>query len=108
MRVVIDEAHRPVLLLEQGSIPAAREQMPLIEAVAGDEWWEDVTVPMLEVALRWATVDRTREVRLPRFSKLLALVGRLGVSTGDADARRPPAILGLLAACYVITGTAMP
>jgi type I restriction enzyme R subunit len=38
------------LLLEQGSIPAVREQMPLIEALAGEEWWQDVTVPMLEVA----------------------------------------------------------
>jgi type I restriction enzyme R subunit len=40
------------LLLEQGSIPAVREQMALIESVAGEEWWEDVTVPMLEVARR--------------------------------------------------------
>jgi type I restriction enzyme R subunit len=24
--------------------------MPLIQAIAGDEWWEDVTVPMLETA----------------------------------------------------------
>lgn len=37
------------LLLEQGSIPAVREQMALIEAVSGEEWWQDVTVPMLEV-----------------------------------------------------------
>jgi type I restriction enzyme R subunit len=27
-----------------------REQMELIEEVAGEEWWTDVTVPMLEVA----------------------------------------------------------
>ena len=37
-------------LEEQSSIPAVREQMLLIEAIAGEEWWQDVTVPMLEVA----------------------------------------------------------
>src|SRR5450756_190967 len=37
-------------LEEQSSIPAVREQMLLIEAVAGEEWWQDVTVSMLEVA----------------------------------------------------------
>jgi len=39
-------------LSELGSIPAVREQMLLIEAVAGDEWWQDVTLPMLEQARR--------------------------------------------------------
>lgn len=32
------------------SIPAIKAQMVLIQSVAGDEWWEDVTVPMLESA----------------------------------------------------------
>jgi type I restriction enzyme R subunit len=39
-------------LLELGSIPAVRDQMLLIEAVAGEEWWQDVTLPMLEQARR--------------------------------------------------------
>jgi type I restriction enzyme R subunit len=39
-------------LLELGSIPAVREQMLLIEAVSGEDWWQDVTVPMLEQARR--------------------------------------------------------
>ena len=39
-------------LLELGSIPAVRDQMLLIEAVAGQDWWQDVTVPMLEQARR--------------------------------------------------------
>ncbi|WP_213958289.1 DEAD/DEAH box helicase family protein [Variovorax sp. dw_954] len=39
-------------LLELTSIPAVREQLPLIEAVAGEEWWEGVTLPMLEQARR--------------------------------------------------------
>jgi len=39
-------------LLELTSIPAVREQLLLIEAVAGEEWWQDVTLPMLEKARR--------------------------------------------------------
>ncbi|MGH6626965.1 MAG: DEAD/DEAH box helicase family protein [Burkholderiaceae bacterium] len=39
-------------LLELGSIPAVREHMLLIERVAGEEWWEHVTIPMLEQARR--------------------------------------------------------
>jgi type I restriction enzyme, R subunit len=39
-------------LLELGNIPAVREQMLLIERVAGEEWWQDVTVTMLEQARR--------------------------------------------------------
>ncbi len=38
------------LLLEKGSIPMVREQMVLIESVAGEEWWQDITVPMLDTA----------------------------------------------------------
>ncbi|MCP8474475.1 DEAD/DEAH box helicase family protein [Pseudomonas sp. ZM24] len=39
-------------LLEQTSIPAIAEHVLLIEAVAGEEWWRDVTVSMLEQARR--------------------------------------------------------
>ncbi|MDP3253111.1 MAG: DEAD/DEAH box helicase family protein [Hydrogenophaga sp.] len=39
-------------LSELGSIPAVRERMVLIEAMLGDEWWVDVTLPMLEQARR--------------------------------------------------------
>ena len=31
------------------SIPAIAQELVLIEAVAGDDWWQDVTVPMLEL-----------------------------------------------------------
>jgi type I restriction enzyme R subunit len=34
------------------NIPMVREQLVLVQAVAGEEWWQDVTVPMLEVARR--------------------------------------------------------
>jgi type I site-specific restriction endonuclease len=37
-------------LEEQEAIPAIKAQMVLIQAVAGDEWWEDVTIAMLEAA----------------------------------------------------------
>lgn len=37
-------------LEEQESIPAIKLQMTLIQQIAGEEWWEDVTVPMLETA----------------------------------------------------------
>ncbi|MBB5632199.1 type I restriction enzyme R subunit [Cryobacterium mesophilum] len=37
-------------LAEQKSIPAIQKQLTLIAAVASDEWWEGVTVPMLELA----------------------------------------------------------
>jgi type I restriction enzyme R subunit len=36
------------LLAEKDAIPMVREQMPLIQDVLSDEWWQDVTVPMLE------------------------------------------------------------
>ena len=40
------------LLEEKEAIPLVRDQMPLIQALQTDEWWQDVTVPMLEVMRR--------------------------------------------------------
>ncbi|MEH1012743.1 DEAD/DEAH box helicase family protein [Micromonospora sp. CPCC 206060] len=39
-------------LLEQTSIPAVREQQRLLDEVAGDGWWQDVTLLMLELMRR--------------------------------------------------------
>ncbi|KXK62539.1 restriction endonuclease subunit R [Micromonospora rosaria] len=39
-------------LLEQTSIPTIRAQQQLLDEVAGDEWWSDVTLPMLELMRR--------------------------------------------------------
>ncbi len=39
-------------LEEQVAIPAIKAEMVIIQAVASDEWWEDVTLPMLELARR--------------------------------------------------------
>ena len=36
------------LLEEKSSIPMVHAQMPLIQDIQTDEWWQDVTVPMLE------------------------------------------------------------
>lgn len=35
---------------DQRSIPAVAKHLDLIEAVAGEEWWLDVTLPLLELA----------------------------------------------------------
>src|SRR5581483_9495364 len=40
------------LLEEKDAIPIVRAQMDLIQDIQTDEWWEDVTVPMLERARR--------------------------------------------------------
>ncbi|KQB56012.1 MULTISPECIES: DEAD/DEAH box helicase family protein [Acidovorax] len=37
-------------LEEQDAIPAIKAQMVLIQSLVGEEWWEDVTVAMLETA----------------------------------------------------------
>jgi type I restriction enzyme R subunit len=39
-------------LEDQEAIPAIKTEMALIQAVAGEEWWDDVTVPMLETVRR--------------------------------------------------------
>jgi type I restriction enzyme R subunit len=36
------------LLEEKSAIPMVRDQMTLIQDVQTDEWWQDVTIPMLE------------------------------------------------------------
>lgn len=40
------------LLEEKAGIPMVNAQMPLLQDVQTDEWWEDVTVPMLEATRR--------------------------------------------------------
>jgi type I restriction enzyme, R subunit len=40
------------LLEEKSAIPMVREQMPLIQDLQTDEWWQDVTAPMLESVRR--------------------------------------------------------
>jgi type I restriction enzyme, R subunit len=40
------------LLEEKSTIPMVHDQMALIQEVQTDEWWQDVTVPMLELVRR--------------------------------------------------------
>lgn len=40
------------LLEEKASIPMVREQLALIQDIQTDEWWQDVTTPMLETVRR--------------------------------------------------------
>jgi type I restriction enzyme, R subunit len=55
-------------LLEQLAIPAIREQQELLDELAGDDWWEDVTLPMLEHArLRIRGLVRLLEKRRRAF-----------------------------------------
>jgi len=39
-------------LLEVANIPAVREQQDLLDEVSGEQWWVDVTLPMLELLRR--------------------------------------------------------
>ena len=39
-------------LLEQTAIPAIKAEQALLDELAGDDWWVDVTLPMLEFARR--------------------------------------------------------
>lgn len=36
-------------LLSKKTIPSVAQQLVLLDEVSGDEWWVDVTLPMLEV-----------------------------------------------------------
>jgi type I restriction enzyme R subunit len=40
------------LLEEKSAIPMVHEQLPLIQDIQTDEWWQDVTAPMLETVRR--------------------------------------------------------
>lgn len=58
-------------LLGKDAIPAVKAQLMLLEAVAGDEWWVDVTLPMLELArtrLRSLVTFVTTEARAPIYT----------------------------------------
>ena len=72
-------------LSELGSIPDVKKHMVLIEAVASDEWWQDVTLPMLEQARR----------HLRGLIKLLEKVRRKVVYTDFEDQVGESAEIGL-------------
>lgn len=63
------------LLEEKSSIPMVREQMPLIQEIQSDAWWDDVTMPMLESARK----------RLRALVKLIEKARRQPVYTDFED-----------------------
>jgi type I restriction enzyme R subunit len=63
------------LLEEKASIPMVREQMELIQAIQADEWWQDVTAPMLETVRK----------RLRDLVRLIEKARRQPVFTDFAD-----------------------
>ena len=65
-------------LLGKTAIPSVAEQAVLLESVAGDEWWIDVTLPMLELArLRIRGLVRFIEktVRNPVYTDFEDVIG---------------------------------
>jgi type I restriction enzyme R subunit len=63
------------LLEEKETIPAVREQMQLIQEVQAQDWWQDVTIPMLEKLRR----------RLRDLIKFIERVGRKTLYTDFTD-----------------------
>lgn len=72
-------------LLPKRNIPSVAEQLVLLEAVAGDEWWVDVTLPMLEVM-------RLRVRSLVRF---VERTGQNPIYTDFEDTLDDPAFIDL-------------
>ena len=77
-------------LLEQRAIPAIREQQELLSDLAGDEWWVDVTLPMLETARRRVRglvrllEKRKRVAVYTDFSDVLGEVEEVALHRGGA------------------------
>lgn len=63
-------------LLELSSVPVVQAELRLIDAITGEEWWQDVTLPMLEQVRR----------RLRALIKLVEKSSRAVVYTDFEDA----------------------
>ena len=66
------------VLEEKASIPMVKEQLPLIQEVQTDSWWQDVTVPMLELVRKRLRalvrfIDRTQ--RNPVYTNFEDVLG---------------------------------
>jgi len=81
------------LLEEKAAIPMVQAQLPLIQEIQQDEWWQDVTVPMLETArrrLRSLVKLIERQARTPIYTDFEdemgeeATVELHGFASGDA------------------------
>ncbi|MBP7452547.1 MAG: DEAD/DEAH box helicase family protein [Ottowia sp.] len=67
-------------LLHLANVPSVREHLLLIDAIAGEAWWQDVTLPMLEQARR----------KLRALIKLIEKAARKVVYTDFEDALGEP------------------
>jgi type I restriction enzyme R subunit len=79
------------LLAEKDAIPMVREQMALIQDVQTDEWWQDVTVPMLEAMrrrLRGLVQLIDKRQRSPVYTDFEDLIG------GEIDVALPGFAVG--------------
>ncbi len=79
-------------LLPKKNIPSVAEQLSLLDEVAGDEWWVDVTLPMLEV-MRLRLRGLVRFVEKTRLFVVVALLGGLSPLQPPVDlvgGRVPP------------------
>ncbi|MFZ4266832.1 DEAD/DEAH box helicase family protein [Streptomyces arboris] len=66
-------------LLTKTNIPAVGEQAVLLEAVAGEEWWNDVTLPMLEdMRRRMRRLARLTDPKVKRNVVYTDFVDQLG------------------------------
>ncbi len=78
-------------LLEQTTIPVIREQEELLEELSGEEWWVDVTLPMLERARRRVRSlvrlleKRKRAIVYTDFTDELGSVEEFGFAGVTAD-----------------------
>jgi type I restriction enzyme R subunit len=71
-------------LEEKASIPMVREQLELIFEVQTDEYWQDITTPMLEDVrkrLRSLVKFVEKTARKHIYTDFLDLMGRIGKST---------------------------
>ncbi len=73
------------LLEEKSGIPMVHEQLPLIQDIQTDEWWEDVTTPMLENVRR----------RLRSLVKFIDKRHRKPIYTNFEDVMGPATTVGL-------------
>jgi type I restriction enzyme R subunit len=78
-------------LLTRANIPAVAQQAELLEALAEEAWWTDVTLPMLEHARRRVRglvklIDRAaREAVYTDFADELGEITEIPYSGGDAN-----------------------
>ncbi|WP_225893048.1 type I restriction-modification enzyme R subunit C-terminal domain-containing protein [Nostoc sphaeroides] len=66
------------LLEEKPDIPLIKQQLPLLQDVQTDEWWQDVTLPMLEVLrkrLRGLVKLIEKQKRQPIYTNFEDLMG---------------------------------